>query len=284
MKRLLFIVLALLLLSPAAGAQEFCARTSVGANYKIMKGFHVEVEEELRLGNGLSSINSIRSTVGLSYKVSDYLKFGGGYTLINPYEFKYYDNGSLKNQGFWYPRHRLFLEATGTYRYGNFNFSLKEKLQFTHRTDDSLNVYQNTRNALSLKSLVGVKYKGVKNYGFEPFAFFELRTALNEPWGVTYGNLLTTPNLKKDYYAYTHTGYTHVYNNRYRVILGVDYEPVKHHTITFNTLLDWCSDYVIDTNDPSQWATEKGVRLFTATTGWHDYFRASLCLGYVYSF
>ncbi|MBP5333657.1 MAG: DUF2490 domain-containing protein [Bacteroidales bacterium] len=282
MKKL--ILIAALLLPLAAGAQEFCARTSVGADYKIKKGFHLEVEEELRLGDGLSSINSVRSTVGLSYKVSDYFKFGGGYTLINPYKFKYHDDGTLKYQGFWYPRHRLFVEATGSYRRGDFQFSLKEKLQFTHRTDDSLNVYQNTRNALSLKSRVGVKYKGLKDYGVEPFAHFELRTALNEPWGTTSGSLQTTPNTKRDYYVYKHTGYTHVYNNRYRVNLGVDYEPVKHHTFTLNALLDWCSDYEIDTNGPSKWETEKGVRLFTATTGWNDYFCASVCLGYVFSF
>ena len=144
-------------------------------------------------------------------------------------------------------------------------------------------MYQSTRNALALKSRVGVKYKGLKDYGFEPFAYFELRTALNEPWGVTSGSLQTTENSKKDYYEYTHTGYTHVYNNRYRVNLGVDYEPVKHHTFTLNALLDWCSDYEIDTNSPSKWA-EKGVRLYTATTGWNDYFRASLCLGYKFSF
>lgn len=277
-------LLAALLIPLVAGAQEFCARTSLGADYKIKKGLHLEADEELRLGDGLSSISSVRSTIGLSYKVSGYFKFGGGYTLINPYKFKYDDDGALTYQGFWYPRHRLYAEATGSYKYGDFTFSLKEKLQFTHRTDDSLNVYQNTRNALALKSRIGVKYKGFKDYGVEPFAQFEIRTALNDPWGVTTGALQTTPNSKKDYFAYTHTGYTHVYNNRYRVNIGTDYEPVKHHTFTLNMLLDWCSDYKIDTNGPSKWDTEKGVRLFTATTGWNDYFRASLCLGYVYSF
>ena len=266
MKRLLFIVLALLLLSPAAGAQEFCARTSVGADYMIKKGFHLTAEEEIRLSDGLSGLGSVRSTIGLSYRVSDYFRFGGGYTLIN----------SLQA-----PKHRLFTEATGTYRYSDFLFFLNERLQFTHRTG-SLNVYQDTRNALSLKTSLGARYKGFK--GIEPYGCLEIRAALNEPWGETYGNLMTTPDSQINYYSYNHTGYNHAYINRYRVELGADYHPAKHHTIKPRVLLDWCSDYVIDTNDPSQWATEKGVRLFTATTGWHDYFRASVCLGYVYSF
>ena len=160
-------LLAALLLPLAAGAQEFCARTTMGADYKIQKGLHLEVDEELRIGDGLSSISSIRSTVGLSYKLSDYFKFGGGYTLIN--------------KPSKYPRHRLYVDATGTYRMGDLQFSLKEKLQFTHRTDDSLNVYQSTRNALALKSRVGVKYKGLKDYGFEtncPYSADELYSVI----------------------------------------------------------------------------------------------------------
>lgn len=280
MKKIL--IIAALLLPVAAWAQ-FGARTSVGADVKIKKGLHLEAEEELRLGGGQSGIDNVRTTLGIDWKVNKYLKLGGGYTLINPYKFKYDDDGNLTYKGFWYPRHRLYVNATGTMRYGDFQFSLKEKLQFTHRTDDSLNVYQNVRNALALKSRVGVKYRGLKDYGVEPFAYFEIRTALNEPWGTTSGSLQTTANSKKDYYSYTHTGYTHVYNNRYRVNLGADWTPVKKHSITANILLDWCSDYEIDTNSPSKWA-EKGVRLFTATTGWVDTFCPSVCIGYKYSF
>lgn len=268
MKKL--IILAALLLPVTAGAQGVAARASIGMDYKIQKGLHLEMQEELRIADGLSGINSLRTTAGLSWKASDYFKFGGSYTLIR------------KPSGD--PRHRVCADATASYRLGDLQFSLKEKLQLTHRTDDSLNVYQSVRNALALKSRVGVKYKGLKDYyGLEPFAYFELRTALNEPWGVVSGDAQKT-NSGREYYTYTHTGYTHIYNNRYRANLGVDYSPARHHTFTLNVLLDWCSDYVIDTNGPSKWETDKGVRLFTDTTGWNDYFRGSLCLGYVLSF
>lgn len=280
MKKILLIAAMLL---PVAAWAQFGFRSSVGADVKIKKGLHMEAEEELRLGGGQSGIDNIRTTLGINWKVNKHLKLGGGYTLINPYKFKYDDDGELTYKGFWYPRHRLFVNATGTMRYGDWQFSLKEKLQLTHRTDDSLNVYQTPTNALALKSRIGVKYKGLKDIGLEPFGFFEVRTALNEPWGETTGSLQQTSNSKKYYYSYTHTGYTHVYNNRYRVNLGADYTPAKHHTITANLLLDFCSDYEIDTNGPSSWE-EKGVRLFTETTGWNDYFCPSLSIGYKYSF
>lgn len=271
MKKLALI--AALLLPVAAWAQEFGARTSIGADYKIQKGLHLGVEEELRVGDG--TIDNVRTTLDLSYKVNKYLKLDGGYTLINPWKVK--DDYS----GFWNPRHRLFVSATGHYKIGDFQLSLKEKLQFTHRTGDSLNVYQTNPNALALKSRIGVKYKGFADW--EPFAYFELRTALNDPWGEVSGNLQYTGK-DRAYYTYTHTGYTHVYNNRYRFNIGTDWSPSKHHTFEFGILADYCTDYEIDTNNPRNWDTDKGVRLFTETTGWVDTFRLSFCIGYQFKF
>ena len=275
--------MAALLLPLTAFAQEFGARGAMEVDAKIQKGLHVTVREEARFGSGKPGLNNLRSTLGVSWKAAGFFKLGAGYTLINPYKYKYNDDGDLTYKGFWYPQHRLYADATGSVSLGNFNLSLKEKIQFTHRTDDSLNVYQTTRNALALKSRVGVKYKGLKDIGIEPFGYFELRTALNDPWGEVTGSLEQTENSKKNYYNYVHTGYNHVYNDRYRLNLGVDWTPFKHHTLTAYMLLDYCSEYVIDTNGPSSWA-EKGVRIFTDTTGWNDYYAASLCVSYKLSF
>lgn len=266
-------MLAAFLLPLTAFAQQFGARTSVEADFKLRKGLHLGVEEELRLGAGNPGIDNFRSTVGVSWKASKYFKLGAGYTLINPYKY---------DVGFRNPRHRFYAEATGHVRLGDFQLSLKEKFQLTNRTEDSLNVYQTPRNALALKSRAGVKYKGLKDIGLEPFGYFEIRTVLNGPWGETTGTIKQTDS-ERYYYNYVHTGYTHVYNNRYRVNLGTDYSISKNHTLTANVLLDFCSDYEIDTNGPSKWE-EKGVRLYTETTGWNDYFCPSLCFGYKYSF
>ena len=279
MKKLL--IIAALLLPFAASAQDYGVRASAGGEVKLFPGLHLSVDEELR--TNAKGIDDIRTTLGLSYKINKTFKVGGGYVYINPYKIKYDDDGALEYRGFWYPKHRVYADVTGTLRFGDFQLSLKEKLQLTHRTDDSLNVYQSVRNALALRSRIGIKYKGFKDYGIEPFGTFEMRTALNEPWGEISGTLQTTDNSNKAYYAYTHTGYTHVYNNRYRVNLGADWSPAKNHTFTASAIMDFCSDYVIDTNSPSKWA-EKGVRLFTETTGWEDSFGIYLGLGYKFSF
>lgn len=189
-------LLAALLLPLCTYAQEFAARTSVGADVKLMKGIHMGVEEEVRMGS--DALDNIRTTLDFSVKTGKYFKFGGGYTLINPYK------NSTSYVGFIFPRHRVFATATGTYKIGDFQFSLKEKLQLTHRTDAGLNEYQKVRNALALKSRLSVKYKGFN--WFEPFAYFEIRTALNDPWGTVSGSINYTEKTDRAYYAFTPTG------------------------------------------------------------------------------
>lgn len=266
MKKGFLLLLAALLPLMAQGQDlEVYGRASVAADVKLVKGLHLQVEEELRCGSGFSSLGSVRTTASLSYKAAKFLKFGAGYTLINPYK--------ASEASFNYPRHRLWADVTGSLRLGDFQLSLKEKLQFTHRTG-VFNVYQSTPDAWSLKSRVGVKYKGFD--GVEPSLSFEVRTALNEPWGTTSGYTQTSAS-GKIYYNYTPTGYTNVYNNRYRLNLGADIQLSKHHQLEPYVMLDFCSDYEIDTNGD-------GTRLFSETTGWNDSKGLVLGLSYTYSF
>jgi len=269
------IALLLALMVPALGyAQdvEMGGRASIGVDYKIKKGFHLTVEEELRADSNFSELNRLQTTIGLTYKPVTWLKLGVGYALINPYKTNKELDDETYYTGFWAPRHRVFADATGYLTFGSFQFSLRERLQFTHNAYEDLNVYQTTRNALALKSRVGVKYKGWKM--FQPSASLEIRTALNDPWGTMSGSQQTN-NSGKTYYAYTHTGYTHIYNNRYRVNIGADIKLTKQHVLEPYILLDSCSDYEIDTNS-------SGTRLFSAA--YNDYFVVSIGLGYTFNF
>lgn len=265
MKRL-WALLALLVPVWAAAQDvdtDFGGRVSVGVNYKIAKGLHLKLEEELRLDNNFGSLDRLQTTVGLSYKLNSYVRFGAGYTLINPYK--------ASASAFNAPRHRLYGDVTGSLRWGDVQFQLRERLQFTHR-GGSFNTFQTTPNALALKSRFTVKYKGWK--AVEPSLAFELRTALNEPWGSVSGAV----QYKDDgtaYYAYTSAGYTHAYNNRYRGILGLEWKLTKQLTLEPYVLLDYVSDYVIDTNS-------EGTKLFSA--GYENTFRTSVGIGFTYSF
>jgi len=261
----LFIIAASLLLPLAVAAQDFDygARASAGVDVKIKKGFHISAEEEIRVTS--SGLDDIRTSLGLDYKMNSFLKLGMGYTLINPYK----TSASAFNN----PRHRIFASVTGTYKVGYFTFSLREKLMMTHRTGD-FNEYQNTRNSVALRTRLGFKYKGFLHVS--PFAYFDLKTVLNDPWGSTSGSLSQNSS-GKYYYAYTHSGYNHAYNSRYRLQAGAEIKLSRNSELTPYVLLDYCSEYEIDTNSD-------GTKLFTETTGWEDTIRPILGLSYTYKF
>lgn len=277
MKKLTLSVLALLAgIMAQAQSASFAGRASVEADYKIVKGLHLSVGEEIRSNDNFSALGSLRTTVGLSYKPIKYLKVGVGYTLINPWkngkEIELADESTVKYYGFWAPKHRFFADVTGIVRWGDVQFSLRERVQMDHNADSDMNIYQDPRNKVALRSRLGVKYKGWKVV--EPYANFEIRTQLNGAWGSTYGK----PKTKKDgttYYEYTPAGYTHVYNDRYRGELGVELNLGKRHTLNPYLLLDYLSEYEIDTN-------KKGTRLFSAA--YSNLFRVSLGVGYTFNF
>lgn len=264
MKRLC--ILLALLIPVGAWAQsstEFGVRASVEANVKIKKGVHFYAEEEVRFTT--TSLDNLRHTLGFTYKPFKGLKMGVGYTLINSYKSS---EGLFKS-----PRHRFFADVTGSIQAGDFQFAIKERFQLTHRTG-SFNVYQSVPNAVALKSKLTVKYKGF--FSLEPYASFEMRTVFNEPWGSVTS---TTPqwNSKgtKQYYDYSFEGYTHVYNNRYRGEIGCDIAFDKWNSLKPFVLLDFNSDYEIDTN-------AEGARLFSAA--YVNSIRISLGVSYVHNF
>ena len=263
MKRALILLALLLPLGAAAQTTlQWGSRASVEANYKIAKGVHIYAEEEIRSLS--TSLDNVRTTLGFTYKPVKGIKMGVGYTLINA---KKVSTGEFKA-----PRHRVFADLSGSLKAGYFQFTLKERLQFTHRSG-SFNTYQNTPNALALKSKFTIKYTGW--YIPEPYISFEMRTALNEPWGTVSGDAKWNKTGTKTYYDYTPAGYTHVYNNRFRGELGVNFELSKSHALKPFVLFDYCSDYDLDIN-------ADGTRLFSAA--YVNTFCLSVGLSYVFSF
>ena len=202
-------------------------RLSVELDRKIKKGVHVVADAEMRLSDNFSQMGRYQAGLGMSYKVNDWLKTQAGYVLIE----------TMNSSGEWKPRHRVYLDLTGTLKTGDWRFSLKERLQLTHRI--GINIYQTTPNALSLKSRVKAEYKGFSNV--DPYLFVELRTALNDPacsasWdGSTYSD-------------YTFKGYSDINLNRVRGALGIEWKIDKKNSVDFVTMLDYCHDKKIDTN------------------------------------
>ena len=62
---------------------DFRTRTSLDLDWKLAKGLHLEAGYELRTEDSFGSLDRHQASVGLSYKITDYLKAGASYTYIH---------------------------------------------------------------------------------------------------------------------------------------------------------------------------------------------------------
>lgn len=259
-----FLCLLLALLPVAGHAQgtvndletDLGARLNLGVNKKISKGFRLVADGELRMSDNMSTLGRYQAGIGVTYKLSPLVKVGAGYVFIE----------KLNSSSVWKPRHRFYADASATLKAGYWRFSLKERLQLTHRSVN--NVYQNNPNSLALKSRVKVSYKGFAD--ISPYALVELRNVFNDP-----ACSATWSTSSQAYGDYSFLGYEDAYINRVRTSIGAEWKLSKQHALDFYILGDYCYDKNIDTNS-------SGTKLKSLT--YDQAFKTALCVGYQYSF
>ncbi len=251
---------------------EMGGRLSFSVDKKLAKGLHLRLEEELRMDNNFSAFDRFHTTLGLSYKVNSNVKVGIGYAMINPY--------STTNNAFKNSRHRLMVDASYGLPLGNWRLSLKERFQVTYRTGD-MNLYQNPRTALTLKSRLKLQYKGLRR--MEPYAYIELRNTLNAPvidavyntatdtWGYYSDGTFT----QKGDAGWFLDGFDGCYLNRLRCALGVEYRLNKRNSLDISLMVDRTMDKIVDAN--TEGTKLKSYTRETCLVGW-------LAVGYCYSF
>ena len=277
MKKKIVIIASLLMAIPlATKAQtdvdldpEWGGRLSATIDKKLNRGMHIYLEEEARVDGNFGSFNRLQTTLGATYKLPAGVKLGLGYALIAPY--------SSANSAFKSVRHRLMLDASYTYRFGDWQLSLKERLQATYRTGD-MNEYQNPRTALTLKSRLKVQYRGLRR--LTPYAYLELRNTLNSPvisayYNESTGEYFTSEGSLTGDAGWFLEGFSGAYVNRVRGCLGAEYRLDRRSRLEAYLLLDRVSDKQVDAN-----AEGTKLKSYTREQG----FVGQLCLGYSYSF
>lgn len=251
---------------------EMGGRLALSVDKKLTKGLHVSLEEEVRMDNNFSTFDRFHTTVGVSYKLNDYLKLGAGYAWILPY--------STANSAFKSSRHRVMVDVTGGYRVGDWRFSLRERFQATVRTG-TYNVYQNPGTLLALKSRLKVQYKGFRRV--EPHASIELRNTLNAPsinalyngtYYVFYDDEAGSYSREGEA-GWFLDGFNKMYVNRWRGVVGAEYRICKASTLDVSLMADWSTDLVVDAN--AEGTKLKNYTRETGFTGW-------LTVGYKYAF
>lgn len=146
------ILLAVFLAAPLLATAQHLPKSSddfgiwaeIGVEKKLSKKFSLGLDAEYRTEDNLHQ-NS-RWSVGLSgeYKVTKWLKAEAGYTFLYNHNERYtfHDDATRANFGtvnkyasYWGPRHRFFVGLTGDIDVGDWNFSLRERWQYTYRPE-----------------------------------------------------------------------------------------------------------------------------------------------------
>lgn len=230
MRKLSLLVLACMIFAPAAVfAQEYepteteddlQSRMGITFDKKVFKGFHISLEEELRLYNNLQSLDRIHSSLGVSYKVNKYFKVGAAYTFIARHHA---GKKSTDYEKYWDLRHRAHVDLTASYKTGNWRFSFRERPQFTCRTDD-IDTREKRKWDITLRHRVKVGYD-IFSKPVKPYVAVELSHTLNALEVV--GN--------------------HI--EKVRSTAGVEWQISKRNTMDFYYRFDWVQGYDIDVKD-----------------------------------
>lgn len=163
--------------------------------------------------------NKSYTTLSLSYKHPrfPYLKGEVGYTL------KLTNKDTLDVKEFM--RHRVFFGITGTYRYENWSFSLRERVQTEIRMDEldqhtATGYYEDNRANWYLRSRIKVTYHAVSK-PVKPYLWVELVNTLNA-------------NPLQQYYASNNTANAgQQYIRRVRTGVGVVWRLDRRNSLDF---------------------------------------------------
>lgn len=253
-------------------SDSFGIRLSGEADYKIKKGMHVNVSEELRFLGGSNLLDRSYTEVGFSYKFFDIFKAGISYTAIGVHKSETTMPDTEEITTHWVEwRHRISGDLSATFKAGQWRFSLRERIQGTYKMRE-LNNYQQPQMRWVLRSRLKVSYK-FRSVPFEPYAYFEPRLYLN-------GAEWSEESLGKDFENAEFLGHKDMYFNRYRGAAGLEWKLTRRNSIDFYLLYDHLYDKNIDARKEG---SNKGVILKNPVTGYSSN-RISVGVSYKFSF
>jgi len=180
------LIVALALLAPntaRAADDDFGLWIGASAEKKLNTKWSVGFEGEYRLRNSLKTSDRWSGAVGLQYKIIDHLKASANYKLLVNNNRENVKTEKMKwTPSYWGVRHRFDVALTGDIDLGRFNFSLRERWQYTYRpsvADKTYDASTKTWGEVSgkgrnvLRSRLKVDYN-IRKCKVDPFASVEL--------------------------------------------------------------------------------------------------------------
>lgn len=139
---LLALTLALVpLVVSAADQDDFGTWYELGATKLLPRNFSLGAEAELRLQDGSSKADRLALSLKTEYRAHKHLRLGLGYSFLHGYTPD--KMGSKRfTPGYWTPRHRVNLEATGSVKFWRWlRIGLRERYQYTYRPGQTIDRY-----------------------------------------------------------------------------------------------------------------------------------------------
>jgi hypothetical protein len=197
----------------ANDSDDFGVWTSIDASKKLSDKLKLGLEGEFRTTDGLSIVDRRSLGVSLSYKPYKWLKADAGYIYMNAYEpgktsiKEAFDETRYDynvDNAYRVDKERLFVSATGSFDVGRFEFSFRERLQYTYTHAAAVmedkyrweyvggNIdgdpelvkkteaeYKGSKNNTTLRSRLTVKWD-IRKCPIKPFVSAELFTRVDE--------------------------------------------------------------------------------------------------------
>lgn len=247
-------------LCASASAQEWegvAGDVSAGMKWRISPMVTFSSKFQLRTEPNFKGVDRQSIDAFVSLKLTKWLRLSSGYSLLLYYS----------DEGFVNPRNRFTFDLTASLKSGNWNFSLKEKFQFTNK-DYAFNPYELVPNECSLTTIFKVAYAGLKKV--EPYASVEAKFNLNDPfWTYDYDEASC------EYMNSQFTGYKTAHISRIRPTLGLDWSVTENHAIDFRLFCDFFHKQKIK-------ASTDGTEL--TSISWKNTVKLTTCIAYTYSF
>ncbi|MDR0811966.1 MAG: DUF2490 domain-containing protein [Paludibacter sp.] len=234
MKKILLLTVISFFVLAAYSQQETGVWASLSLDKKINKKWNIGVETDIRTigGNDLYFVRLIDRwsfSVNANYSLFKPVKLGVTYMIMNKLDTKYANYQ-------W--RNRILLTASGKQKWGDFSFSLRERLQITTKNDSkrikddgSTDTYA-VNPDLTWRNRFQIVYDIPKSR-FTPAASFETFYSLNDPSGNKFDELryilsltykIDKHNFVELYGVYNYDPYILMENMFNAYVIGVGYK------------------------------------------------------------
>ncbi|MCD8312572.1 MAG: DUF2490 domain-containing protein, partial [Bacteroidales bacterium] len=211
--RRLVMVATLCMVSAAAWAQSLW--TSAELKVPVVKGFSGSFEAEYRTQDAFAASERWAGTLSFDYKPVKYFRLSAGYTFI----YKHTPEETTKKgnivSDYWQPRNRAFVSATGLVKWGRFEFSLRERYQYTHSGEISVPKTDSEGNSKKNDEFIDAKDR------------HPLRSRLEIDWNIRKSRF--TPFVSAEIYNSLTDRFSY---QKTRVSVGTDIKLNKHNTLT----------------------------------------------------